>query len=78
MESRMDLFAGIRRDARVNGLSSRELARKYRVGRDTVRLALRSAAPPDRKKPRRSAPRLVPFKPAIDVMLTQDLDAPKK
>ena len=61
MESRMDLFAGIRRDARVDGLSSRELARKYGVRRDTVRLALRSAVPPVPKKPLRSAPRLDPL-----------------
>lgn len=78
MESRMDVFAAIRRDARIEGLSTRELARKYGVGRDTVRLALRSASPPVRKTPARTAPRLDPFKSAIDEMLTEDLSAPRK
>ncbi|GAA1821484.1 IS21 family transposase [Agromyces neolithicus] len=74
----MDLFARIRRDARVEGLGIRALARKYGVGRDTVRTALSRADPPPRKTPVRSAPRLAPFKAAIDEMLRQDLDAPRK
>lgn len=32
MESRVELFARIRRDARVEGLSIRELARRHGVG----------------------------------------------
>jgi transposase len=78
MGSRLDLFAGIRRDARVEGLGIRALARKYGVGRDTVRVALSQAEPPPRKVPMRQAPRLGPFKSAIDAMLRQDLDAPPK
>jgi hypothetical protein len=31
--SRVELYAAIRRDSRVSGLSSRDLAGKYRVGR---------------------------------------------
>jgi hypothetical protein len=38
--SRVALYAAIRRDSRVDGLSGRDLARKYRVGRRTVALAL--------------------------------------
>ena len=78
MGSRVDLFARIRRDARVEGLGIRALARKHGVGRDTVRTALSRADPPPRKTPARVSPRLGLFKSAIDEMLLQDLDAPRK
>lgn len=51
MESRVELFARIRRDARVKGLSIRCLAREYRVSRRTVRQALAAAEPPERRTP---------------------------
>ncbi|MGO1316994.1 MAG: IS21 family transposase, partial [Cellulomonadaceae bacterium] len=78
MGSRVQLYADIRHDARVDGLSIRELARKHGVHRRTVRQALAAAEPPPRKKPVRTAPRLDPCKPAIDEMLTYDLTAPRK
>lgn len=78
MRNRVELFADIRRDARVEELGIRALARKYGVGRGTVRQALASAAPPERRTPVRTAPRLDPFKPVIDEMLRVDLDAPRK
>ena len=74
----MELFAAIRRDARVEELSIRELAKRHGVHRRTVRQALASAMPPARKTPTRSSPRLDPFKDAIDDMLRADLDAPRK
>lgn len=78
MGSRVQVYADIRHDARVDGLSIRELARKHGVHRRTVRQALAAAEPPPRKKPVRTAPRLDPYKPAIDEMLTYDLTAPRK
>lgn len=78
MRSKVELFAAVRRDSRIEGLSVRALARKYGVHRRMVREALSSAWPQPRKKqpPRRS--RLDPFKPVIDAMLRADLDAPRK
>jgi transposase len=74
----MELFAKIRRDARVEGMSIRGLAKRHQVGRDTVRQALSDPVPPARKKPVRSSPRLEPFKAPIDAMLTEDTTAPRK
>ncbi|MGR6977514.1 hypothetical protein [Mycobacteroides abscessus] len=74
----MELFAQIRRDARVDGLSIRALARRHRCGCSTIQLALAKAAPPRPKTPQRSSPRLEPFKKAIDAMLMSDLEAPRK
>ena len=78
MRSRVELFAAIRRDARVEECSVRELADRYHVHRRTVRQALASAIPPPRRTPARTSPGLGPFKSAIDEMLRSDLDAPKK
>ena len=76
--SRVELYAAIRRDSRVDGLSSRELAGKYRVGRRVVALALSSAWPEPRKKLPPRASRLDPWKAEIDRILRADLDAPRK
>ena len=78
MGLRVELFADIRRDARVEGLSIRELARRHQVGRDTARQALANPLPPPRKTPVRKSRRLDRFKPAIDVMLQADITAPRK
>lgn len=78
MRVRMELFARIRRDARVEGLSIRGLAKQYQVDRETVRQALSDPLPRVRKTPERSSPRLDPFRPAIDAMLTEDTTAPRK
>ncbi len=77
-KSKVELFAAIRRDSRVEGLSVRALAGKYGVHRRTVREALSSVWPAPRKKPPPRKSRLDPFKPAIEEMLRADLDAPRK
>jgi DNA-binding transcriptional regulator YhcF (GntR family) len=64
VRSRVEQFAAIRRDHRVDGLSIRALADKHGVHRRTVRQALESATPSPRKTPQRVAPRLEPFKTA--------------
>lgn len=77
MESRVDLFARIRRDARVEGLSVRALAVRHGVHRRTVRQALTSASPPARKPRQGVSRRLEPVKAAIDAMLVEDTTAPR-
>ena len=74
----MELFEAIRRDERRDGLSIRALADRYGVHRRTVRQALGNAVPPARKTPVRTAPKLDPAKGLIDVMLREDLTAPRK
>jgi hypothetical protein len=49
VESRVELFAAIRRDRRVEDLSIRDLAEKHYVRRRTVPQALAAATPPPRK-----------------------------
>ena len=51
MGSRVELFAAIRWDYQREGLGVRALARKYDVHRRTVRQAIGSPLPPDRKRP---------------------------
>ncbi|MFD1931152.1 MULTISPECIES: hypothetical protein [Nonomuraea] len=77
-KTKVELYAAIRRDARMEHLSVRALALKYKVHRRTVRDALKSAWSTPRKKmaPRKSV--LDSFKTAIDQMLRADLDAPRK
>lgn len=78
VRSRVDMFDAIRRDARREGISIRGLADRYGVHRRVVRAALASPEPPARKAPVREAPRLDPARAAIDAMLREDLDAPRK
>ena len=54
------------------------LARRHRVHRRTVRLALRSALRPPRKPARGAAPRLGPHRETIREWLVADLSAPRK
>lgn len=73
----MEQFEDIRRDRRA-GLSVRELARKHRVHRRTVRAAIVDATPPPRKVASRSSPASGPWEPVVRAWLVADLDAPRK
>ena len=77
--TRVELFEAIRRDARVEDLSIRQLADRHQVHRRTVREALDSAIPPPRKPyPTRKCPAIGPWTEVIDGWLIEDQDAPRK
>ncbi|MBF6175191.1 IS21 family transposase [Nocardia blacklockiae] len=76
-QSKVELYAAIRRDSRA-GMSGRALERKYNVSYRTVRAALNSAWPAERKKYPPRASKLDEFKPTIDEWLRTDLNAPRK
>jgi len=75
---RVELFAAIRFDWQRNRMSVRSLARKYDVHRRTVRQAIASPLPPERKVPVRAAPVREAVTGWIDEMLREDLIAPGK
>jgi transposase len=76
--SRVELFERIRRDRREEALSIRELARRHRVHRRTVRQALASAVPPQRRTPERVSPVLGPYREVIRGWLRTDEQLPRK
>jgi transposase len=79
MGSRVELFERIRRDRELEGLGLRALARRHGVHRRTVRQALASAIPPERKRPEgRPAPALGVYRELIDSWLIADQEAPPK
>lgn len=78
--SRVQLYEQIRRAGEREGLSIRELSRRFGVHRRDVRQALASPVPPERKQPERPpvAPVLDRWKPTIDGWLEADRSAPRK
>jgi len=78
MERRVELFAAIRFDWQRYRMPVRALARKYDVHRRTVRQAIASPVPPERKVPVRAAPVREAVAGWIDEMLREDLAAPRK
>ena len=78
MERRVELFAAIRFEWQRHRMPVRALARKYDVHRRTVRQAIASPVPPDRKAPVRAAPVREAVAGWIDEMLREDLAAPRK
>ncbi len=73
--SRVELFEQIRKVHEREDASIRQLARRFRVHRRTVREALASAVPPARRKPPSV---LDPWKPLIVGWLEADRRAPRK
>jgi len=76
--SRVELYEGIRKANREEGLGIRALASRFHVHRRNVREALASSTPPDRKVPERVSPALGPYRDTIREWLTADLSAPRK
>ncbi|MEX3656037.1 IS21 family transposase [Mycolicibacterium fortuitum] len=76
-QSRVELYAAIRRDSRA-GVSMREIARTHNVGYHTVKDALGSAWPQKRKEYAARGSKLDPFKGFIDEMIRADVKAPRK
>ena len=75
----MELYEQIRKARqREEGVSIRELARRFHVHRRDVRYALASALPPPRTVAARPAPVLGPWKSVIDDWLEADRSAPRK
>ncbi|GAA2287133.1 transposase [Streptomyces ruber] len=77
-QSKTVLYAAIRQDHRLHGMSGRALERKHGVTWRTVRKALDAQWPEPRKPQRRRETRLDPYMPLVDGMLRADLDAPPK
>ena len=75
----MELYEQIRKAHARDGVSIRELARRFGVHRRDVRAALSSPVPRPRKNPVvRPAPVLGPWKATIDGWLEADGTAPRK
>ena len=77
--TRVELFEQIRLDFYRRGKKIRAIARERRVGRKTVRAALASARPPDRRVPERERSVFTDaHRRLVDEWLRADLDAPRK
>jgi transposase len=71
----VERWAELRREHFVRGVSINELVRRYGIGRNTVRRALRSDRPPRYERERRPS-KLDPFKEEIHELLRKDPKLP--
>jgi transposase len=67
----VERWAELRREHFVRGVGVRELARRYGISRNTVRVALRSSEPPAFRCPERRS-KLEPFRDEIHELLRRD------
>ena len=67
----VERWAELRREHFVRGVGIKELARRYRIDRNTVRRAVRSQEPP-RYQRSPAASKLDPFKDEIHELLRRD------
>ncbi len=63
--TKVEQFEAIRRDRRLEGISIRALAKKHGVHRRTVKEALASAVPPERKVAERPSPVFGPYEETV-------------
>ena len=75
----VELYAGIRRAVMVEGLSRREVARRFGVHRNTISKMLQFSVPPGyRRRERPASKKLGPFMAWIDKVLEDDRAVHKK
>lgn len=76
--TKVEQYEAIRRDHRNGTMSIHELARKHQVHRRTVRQALASADPPERKAVERPEIAFGPYRKIVAEWLKADLEMPRK
>lgn len=75
----LENYAAVRRFVCIEGNSKREAARVFGLSRETVDKMCRFSAPPGYQRRKAPAkPKLDPFIPIIDAILTADMEAPRK
>lgn len=76
--TKVELFEQIRREYEFGIGTVLGIASRFGIHRRTVRQALASAVPPDRRYAKRASPALDPVKPFVEAILVADKSAPRK